>query len=77
MPNMQRDLILENQLITKYTKMKCKHILVHRGSYDECEKCGAVRECSVLYGMPCGSKNPNAVALGSIKSKKKTKSSRG
>ena len=56
--------------------MKCKHILVHRGSCDECEKCGAVRECSVLYGMPCGSKNPNAIALGSIKTKKKAQSSR-
>ena len=50
--------------------------MVHAGSIDKCEKCGAIRECTVLYGMPCGSKNPHAVALGRIKSPKKAKSSR-
>lgn len=56
--------------------MNCNHIMVHAGSIDKCEKCEAIRECTVLYGVPCGSKNPNAVALGSIKSKKKTKASK-
>lgn len=57
-----------------------QHTLVHHASGNDICECGAMVECPTFYGAPgswCqADKNPAAVALGSIKSKKKAAAAR-